>query len=254
MSAILDRRPTAPDADLSVLLAARPDDRARAAEFVAGGQIVGASFASVFGLVGDGMQASLGYDLAAIKGRPQLGRPLSVSLPATRLSELIDLAHVRPSLRSWAVDGAGLAWQLSSRSYLRVPVRASVASWIAPHLLSYVDGVPYLQSLDPNGMPGIGEFMGALWSAGVEFPAMTSMNVSGTPEITEFAPAVRFAHAAGLPALLLGPSQPRHRGSLSILTLGPSGLSLSRAGTFGVAALQRSITVPIDVSTGAALG
>jgi hypothetical protein len=238
----------------SILLASRPEDRAYAAEFVAAGQIIGGSFGSVYGLIGDGQRPSLGYDIATIKGRAQLGRPLAVCLPAARLSELIDLAQVRPSLRAWALDGPGLASSLSSRCYLRVPVRESVARRLAPHLLSSVDGVPYLQSLDPRGMAEIGEFMVGLWSAGVEFPAITSMNLSGTPEIVEYGPAMRFATAARLPALLLGPTRPRHRGSLSILTLGPSGLSLARAGTYSAAALQPTIAAPISVTVERPLG
>jgi hypothetical protein len=145
--------------DLTVLLAARTADRARVAELVRGGHVVGTSFASVYGLVGDGARPAFGYEIAQIKGRAQLGHTLSVCLPATRLSELIDLAHVHPSYRAWALDGGSLAWTVSSRCYLRVPIRASVARELPPHLLSYVDGVPYLQSLDPNGMPGIREFM-----------------------------------------------------------------------------------------------
>jgi hypothetical protein len=238
--------PVAQTTDLTVLLAARAADRARVADLVRTGQLVGTSFASVYGLVGDGARASLGYEVAQIKGRAQLGQPLSVCLPATRLSELIDLAHVHPSYRAWALDGGSLAWTVSSRCYLRVPVRASVARELPPHLLSYVRGVPYLQSLDPNGMPGIREFMGELWTSGVEYPAVTSMNLSGAPEIVEFPDALRFARAAGLPALLLGPSYPRSKGSLSILTLDPSGLAMSRMGTFWREALQRSITVPIQ--------
>jgi hypothetical protein len=237
--------PTAETADLTVLLAARAGDRARVAELVRRGHLVGTSFASVYGLVGDGARPALGYEIAQVKGRAQLGQPLSVCLPATRLSELIDLAHVHPSYRAWAVDGAALAWTVSSRCYLRVPIRASVARELPPHLLSYLDGVPYLQSLDPNGMPGIREFMGELWTNGVEYPALTSMNLSGTPEIVDFPDALRFARTAGLPALLLGPSYPRSKGSLSILTLDPSGLAMSRIGTFSSEALQRSITVPI---------
>jgi hypothetical protein len=247
MTATLDRPDTTETeaARLSVLVATRPADRDRTAAFIRSGRIVGASFASVYGLVGDGLRPSLGYEIALIKGRAQLGRKLSVCLPSNRLSEMIDLAHVHPSLRTWALDGDALAWTVSSRCYLRVPVRESIAAALPPHLISYRDGVPYLQSLDPNGMPGVNEFMTTLWQTGVPFPAVTSMNLSGDGEIVEFAAAVRFAEAAGLPALMLGPNQPRSTGSRSILELGPSGLLWARPGTFSLEALQRQITAPI---------
>jgi tRNA A37 threonylcarbamoyladenosine synthetase subunit TsaC/SUA5/YrdC len=245
MTATLEQAPVTADDYLTVTLADRPTDRDRAAALVAAGRIVGVSFASVYGLVGDGLHPALGYDIATIKGRAQLGRPLSVCLPSSRLVEMIDLAHVHPSLRAWALDADGLSWALASRCYLRVPIRLSLARRLPPHLLSYADGVPYLQSLDPEGMPGIEEFMAALYRGGVEFPALTSMNLSGRPEITEFPAALRFARAAGLPMLLLGRNHPRGKGSLSILELGPSGLSMARNGTVSLAALQRSINAPI---------
>lgn len=234
------------DEYLTVGLAERASDRGRAAELVSAGRIVGASFASVYGLVGDGRRPSLGYEVAVLKGRAQLGRALSVCLPSARLSEMIDLAQVHPTLRDWAVDGRARSWTVASRCYLRVPIRASVARQLPPHLLSTVNGVAYLQSLDPNGMPGIDEFMATLWRRGIDYPAVTSMNRSGSPEIVDFPAALQFAQAAKLPTLLLGPNHPRSSGSLSILTLGPSGLSMVREGTFSVAALQRTITVPIQ--------
>jgi hypothetical protein len=228
-----------------VLLAVRPSDRAVAADLVRSGAIIGASFASVFGLVGDGMRPALGYDMATIKGRAQLGHPLAVSVPSTRLSQLIDLAQVHPALRRWALDGPGLSSTVAARCYLRVPIRESVARTLPPHLLSHVDGVPYLQSVDPNGMSGISEFMTMLWQSGVEFPAVTSMNQIGRPGLIDFDPALRFATDAGLAAVLLGPGHRHSRGPLSILALGPCGLSVARVGTFSADELQRTIGVPI---------
>jgi hypothetical protein len=220
MTAILNRQPAAPLHD--------PDD---AVAQIMIGRVVGASFGSVYGLVGNGLVPTLADDLAAIKGRARTGRPLSVCLPAARLARLIDPAQLHGSIRDWALDERGLARAFASQCFLRVPVRAVVAASLPAQLISYLDGVPYLQSLDPSGIPGAGAFIGALWDAGVTVPAVTSMNATGADEIVESAAAVRFASAAGLPSLLTGPMDTR-RGPLTIVEVGPAGISVAREGTF----------------------
>jgi tRNA A37 threonylcarbamoyladenosine synthetase subunit TsaC/SUA5/YrdC len=216
-------------------------DRGRATELVATGDVIGASFGSVYGLVADGMRPDLAAVMDAIKGQRRQGRPLSVCLPAALLSQLIDPVELHPSIRSWALDGEGLARTLSSLALLRVPIREVIARELPAHLLSYVDGVPYLQSLDPTGMPGLRDFMDRLWTRGIMFPAITSMNASGQPEIVEFAEAALFSRAVGLPALVDAPQSPRAKGSLTILELGPDGVRAVRHGTVPVAVLQRVV-------------
>jgi hypothetical protein len=220
MTAILNRQPAAPLHD--------PDD---AVAQIMIGRVVGASFGSMYGLVGNGLIPTLGDDIAAIKGRARRGRPLSVCLPSARLARLIDPAQLHGSIRDWALDERGLARAFASQCLLRVPVRPAVAASLPAQLISYLDDVPYLQNLDPSGIPVAGAFIGALWSAGVMVPALTSMNGTGAAAIIDSAAAVRFAGAAGLPSLLTGPMD-GHRGSLTIVEVGPAGISVAREGTF----------------------
>lgn len=190
MTAILNHQPAAPLPD--------PDD---AVVQIMIGRVVGASFGSMYGLIGNGLIPTLADDIAALKGRAGTGRPLSVCLPSARLARLIDPAQLHGSIRDWALDERGLARAFASQCLLRVPVRPLVAASLPAQLIGYLDGVPYLQSLDPSGLPGAGTFVRSLWSAGVTVPAITSMNVTGEPVIVEPAAAVRFASAAGLPSL-----------------------------------------------------
>jgi hypothetical protein len=201
------------------------------------GNVVGAAFATSYGLVANGLLPALDEQLTAIKGPARLGRPLSVCLPSARLAALIDPARIHLSVRDWVLDQQGLARAFGSQCLLRVPVRRRVAASLPAHLISYTDGVPYLQSLDPSSIPGGGAFVRALWDCGVMVPALTSMNYTGATEIVEPDAALRFAQAAGLPSLLRAPLDGR-TGTMTVVEAGPSGVFTAREGTFPAAVVR----------------
>jgi hypothetical protein len=214
---------------------------------IAKGEVVGASFATVYGIIGDGHSSDLGAKVAAIKGQQRLGRPLSVCLPESRFSRLLDPGQIHPAVRGMALDGHALSRTLSSLAFVRAPIRASVAQDLPTHLVSVMDGVPYLQSLDPGGLPGARKLMSLLWREGVQFPAISSMNSSGDPEIVEYSEALRFSSEHGLAALLRPRTQIQQaKGSFSILEIGPHGLRAARHGVIPIPVLQRLIEPRID--------
>jgi hypothetical protein len=214
---------------------------------VANGEVVGASFGTVYGLVGDGHSLGLGTKVAAIKGHQRLGRPLSVCLPESRFSRLLDPAQIHPAVRGMALDGHALSQTLSSLAFVRAPIRTSVAQDLPAHLVSINDGVPYRQSLDPGGLPGARNLMRLLWRRGVHFPAISSMNASGEPEIVNYSRALTFCNDYGLAALLRPKSQIQQaQGSFSILEVGPHGLRAARHGVIPVPVLQRLVEPLID--------
>ena len=223
-------------------------DRERAAAQVTNGAVIGASFATVYGLIGDGHSAVLGEQVAQIKGQTRMGKPLSVCLPARRFSQLLDPAQIHPEVRGLALDGHALSRTLSSLAFVRAPIRASVAQDLPEDLVSYVEGTPHLQSLDPGGLPGVRSLMSHLWRRGISYPAITSMNRSGEPEIVTHAEAVEFATTHHLGALFAPPrrSVQRARGSFTILEIGPFGLRAARHGVLPVEVLQRLVVPRID--------
>ena len=201
------------------------------------GNVVGAAFATSYGLIANGLLPSLDEQFTAIKGVARRGRPIAVCLPSTRLAALIDPARIHPSVRDWALDEQGLARAFGSQCLLRVPVRARVAASLPSHLISYTDGVPYLCSLDPTGIPGGGDFVTALWESGVKVAALTSMNPTGAPEIVSAEAALRFARSAGLPSLLHAQLDGR-TGAMTVVEAGPSGVFVAREGTFPAAVVR----------------
>jgi hypothetical protein len=214
---------------------------------VANGEVVGASFGTVYGIIGDGHSPDLGTRVAAIKGQQRLGRPLSVCLPESRFSQLLDPSHIHPAVRGMALNGHALSRTLSSLAFVRAPIRTSVAQDLPAHLVSINDGVPYLQSLDPGGLPGAHNLMRLLWRQGIHFPAISSMNASGEPEIVDYSKALAFSSEHGLAALLRPKSQIQQaQGSFSILEIGPHGLRAARHGIISISVLQRLVEPPID--------
>jgi hypothetical protein len=139
------------------------------------GRAVAVSFGSSFGLVANGMLPDLGDDVTGAQVRSGADELLPVALPSARLAELIDPDQIHPSVRSWILDGHGLARAFGSQCFFRVPIRRSVAATLPAHLVAYRDGVPYLQSIDPSGLRGGGEFVTALWRAGVAVPAVVGL-------------------------------------------------------------------------------
>jgi hypothetical protein len=188
-STLIARHPSVPFADV--------DD---AVAQVIIGRIVSVSFGPHSAFVGNAMLPGLIDDIAAIEGRPGEW-PLPVALPSARRAELIDPEQIHPSVRSWILDGHGLARAFGSQCSFRVPIRASDAAALPAHLVAYRAGVPYLQSIDPSGLPGGGEFVTALWRAGVALPA-----VAGLDDVTvvEVGPAgLRVAHEGAFPAAVV---------------------------------------------------
>jgi hypothetical protein len=217
-------------------------DRDRAADQLTGGSVIGASFGSVYGLIGDGHSTTLGEKVAQIKGQQRIGRPLSVCLPARRFSQLLDPAQIHPKVRGLALDGHALSRTLSSLAFVRAPIRASAARDLPNDLVSYVEGIPHLQSLDPGGLPGVRSLMSHLWRQGISYPAITSMNRSGEPEIVTYAEALEFATTHQLGAFFApGRGVQRARGSLTILEIGPFGLRAARHGVIPIDVLQRLV-------------
>ena len=222
-------------------------DRDQAVNQITEGAVIGASFGTVYGLIGDGHATALGDKVALIKGQKRMGKPLSVCLPARQFSQLLDPAQIHPEVRGLALDGHALSRTLSSLAFVRAPIRAAAAEDLPEDLVSYVGGIPHLQSLDPGGLPGVRSLMSHLWRRGISYPAITSMKRSGEPEIVTYAEALAFATTHQLGAFFVpGRGVQRARGSFTILEIGPFGLRAARHGVIPTEVLQRLVVPRID--------
>lgn len=219
---------------------------AEAVDVIRAGGVVGTHFGTVFGLLVDGSHAGVADEIMAIKGAARGHKPLAVATRPGRLVELIDVASLPPDVRrltgeEWFAD------RLAGMVAVRAPAAPGIA--IPEHLVSEVDGRRWVQVFDPLRMPGASDLITAMWAAGADWVAGTSMNESGQVEIVDLEEAVDFAERHGLPLLFQPDAMHEASGSLPILELDPDGgLRLDRQGIIAHADLEAATHESIDAS------
>ncbi|MGW4928362.1 hypothetical protein ACWEOH_04340 [Agromyces sp. NPDC004153] len=219
---------------------------AEGVDAIRAGGVVGTHFGTVFGLLVDGSHAGVADEIMAIKGAARGHKPLAVGTRPGRALELIDVASVPPDVRRLAEE-PWFADRLAGMVAVRAPASPQIG--IPEHLVSEVDGRRWVQVFDPLRMPGASELIAAMWSAGVDWVAGTSMNESGQPEIVDLEDAVDFAERHSLPILFQPEVLHEASGSLPILELHPDeGLRLDRHGIIAHADLETAIGESIDAS------
>ena len=218
---------------------------AEAVDVIRAGGVVGTHFGTVFGLLVDGSHAGVADEIMAIKGAARGHKPLAVATRPGRFVELIDVASLPPEVRRltdqpWFVD------RLAGMVAVRAPAAPGIA--IPEHLVSEVDGRRWVQVFDPLRMPGASDLISAMWAAGVDWVAGTSMNESGQVEIVDLEEAVDFAERHELALLFQPAAMHEASGSLPILQLDPDGLRLDRQGIIAHHDLETAIGESIDAT------
>jgi tRNA A37 threonylcarbamoyladenosine synthetase subunit TsaC/SUA5/YrdC len=210
------------------------------------GRVVGTHFGTVFGLLVDGSHAGVADEIMAIKGAARGHKPLAVATQPGRFVELVDVAALPSDVRRLA-EQPWFADRLAAMVAVRAPAAPEVA--IPEHLVSEVDGRRWVQVFDPLRMPGASDLIAAMWAAGLEWVAGTSMNESGQPEIVDLEEAVDFGERHGLPLLFQPMAMHVASGSLPIIELHPDeGLRLDRQGIIAHPDLETAIGESIDAS------
>jgi tRNA A37 threonylcarbamoyladenosine synthetase subunit TsaC/SUA5/YrdC len=217
----------------------------RAVEIIRSGDVVGAHFGTVFGLIVDGAHEGVAERIMAIKGAARGFKPLGICVGARELIDLIDVSSLAPEVQS-LVSSPWFAAELACMIAVRAP--AHPVNQVPEHLISRHGDEQWVQVFDPRRMPGTFGFIEALWNAGVHWVAATSMNEAGQTEIIDLEDAADFADRHGLPLLFESPAQHSASGSLPILELGRGGLKLDRQGIIAHSHLERAAGLPIDAS------
>jgi len=218
---------------------------AEGVDVIRAGGVVGTHFGTVFGLLVDGSHAGVADEIMAIKGAARGHKPLAVGTRRGRLVELIDVDSLPPDARR-LIEAPWFADRLAGMVAVRAPAAPGIG--IPEHLVSEVDGRRWVQVFDPLRMPGASDLIAAMWAAGVDWVAGTSMNESGRPEIVDLEEAVDFGERHTLPLLFQPAAMHEASGSLPILELNPDGLRLDRHGIIALADLERAVGEPIDAT------
>jgi hypothetical protein len=169
-----------------------------------------------------------------IKGEARQGRPFGSTLATRTLVGMIDGERIAEPVRSLLLDPAEVIDRLASLCLLRVPIRAEAAAGLPECLVSRdASGTSWFQNWPPEGGEPYAGLLQALAAAGIDLPAVTSMNVSGQPELADREGGLAFSGAHGLPVFLARPEgEPAVRGSFPILAFGRDGIALVREGHF----------------------
>ena len=227
-----------------------PQAREHAADLVLQGEAIGTYNRGVCAIWGDGESPHFPTRVAQIKGEKRGERPLAASLRTSTFVEMIDPTKISPDLHDLFLKADELAKRTSSLCFIRAPITEAAAAKIPAAMLSRsADGTPLLQNWDPEGHEPTLLLLEELYKKGIVYPAVTSMNVSGTPELVTEEEGIAFSKKTKIPLFLTDPRDPKKvQGSYTILGIHQDGIELVRDGNIPAKLIQRLLGVPIDTS------
>lgn len=184
-----------------------------------------------------------------IKGEKRTGRPIALTLSFEEFVPMIDMSRIPKDLKQ-KLDPETLKHSLGSLCFLRVPLDPKHHHNVPEHAKSYrEDGVCLVQNWDSYGHTPTELFLEETRKLGVTHPGVTSMNISGQPEIVDQKEGERFCQQYGIPLFLKDPdAHPDHVGSYTILSIDRYGIRLERDGNIPGRFFEKLLQSPIDVS------
>jgi tRNA A37 threonylcarbamoyladenosine synthetase subunit TsaC/SUA5/YrdC len=198
------------------------------------GRVIGTYVRGVCGLWADGRSEEALDTIYAIKGEERADRPLSTTLMSPLFVEMVNGARIPAPLKGLFFDADELATHLGSMCFIRAPIRSQTASPLPSRLVSQSgEGTYWLQNWLPEGCEPTRRLMEALHASDLDVPAVTSMNVSGEPEIVDPEEGLAFSRDHDVPLFLADLDSPeRVKGSFPIVQVDEEGMRLLRAGHF----------------------
>ena len=224
-----------------------------AARLVKAGYPVGAFVRSTCAIWVDAENPQGVASIWRIKGTKRAGKPLSLTLDANALVELIDLDRIRPDLRPIFGDAGELAARLAMLCFVRIPIPGRAARRLPEVVVSETaGGIKWVQNCVPGKRRSDFPLVDQMLEEGIRLPSPTSMNVSGRPEIVDQREGLAFCSAHGIPLFLADPdAAPLAQGSYPIICAGPVGVQLVREGHFPGYLFRYLLGTDVDCSRSA---
>ena len=209
-----------------------PLARREAVELVKKGEPVGIYNRGVCAIWGDGNSSKFYEKVTQIKGEGRAKKPLATTLKTRDFVSLIDSDEVPEILHSVLLNAGRLAGRVGSLCFLRMPIKREIAEKFPDYIVSKnEDGKYEMQNWDAAGHTQTNAFVKLLLKNGISLPAVTSMNISGSPEIVDQKEGIDFARKTGIKLFLIDEKDPGlAKGSFTILGIGKSGLKIIRDG------------------------
>jgi hypothetical protein len=169
--------------------------------------------------------------IQSIKGEKRGEKPLAATLSTERLVKMIDVTMVHSSLIDILTNHEELSVRTGSLCFLRVPITKEAALSLPKSMISFSDeGTPILQNWDPFGHQPVHDLYSKLIKSGIKYPAITSMNISGTPEMVDQKEGEKFSKEKGIPVFLHHPDYEGVLGGYTILGFDLDGVRIVREG------------------------
>lgn len=206
-------------------------DRDKAARMVAEGEIVGIFNRGVCALWFDGGNNRAVKRIWKIKGEGRKGKPVALTLDLEEFIPMIDTAFLPDDVKTLIVSPEFKS-RVGSLCFIRAPISTFHQKSIPNHAKSIdADGICTIQNWDPHGATNTELFLNEVKKKGVKHPAVTSMNITGQPEIVDQKEGLKFCKKYGIRIFLEDPqAHPKHVGSYTIFTLDRGGIRLERDG------------------------
>lgn len=212
----------------------QPYDRHHAVRLIRHGRPVGTFVRGVCVIWVDAGNRDAVETIQRIKGEKRRGQPMATTLELETIVKLMDAENIPPGLKGVLLNPRELEARLGTLCLLRFPVRREAAAHLPSAIVSRTDDWLYwVQSWIPGGEGAPNHLTQELRAQGVHFPGVTSMNISGEPEIVEEAEAQAFCAAHAIPLFLRDPiARKIVQGSFPILQVDGKGVRLVREGHF----------------------
>lgn len=208
------------------------NDRKSAADFIANGEVIGVFNRGVNALWINGEDLKSVSKINRIKGEKRIGRPIALTVGFEKLIKMIDLKNLSKDVHEFLNLSEDLKKELGSLCFLRLPVKKKFAGEL-PVAALHTDknSTIWLQNWDPHGHNSSESLVFAAQQKGVKYPAVTSMNISGKPEIVDQDEAEKFCRENSIGLYLRDPNaHPGLVGSYTIITFSKKGVELTRDG------------------------
>lgn len=224
--------------------------RQQAATYALQGDAIGTYNRGVCAIWGDGANTAYTERVAHIKGELRGERPLAASLRTHDFVQMLDPQKIPEDLHALFLKADELASRTSSLCFIRGPITEAAAAEVPASMISRLsDGTPVLQNWDPEGHEPTLLLLEEMYKVGIRFPAVTSMNPSGTPEYVTEEDGIRFSREQSIPLFLTDPKDPRKViGSYTILGVHQRGIEVVRDGNIPARLIQQLLGVPLDFS------
>lgn len=206
------------------------EDVYQAAELIAEGAPLAVDNAFVYGVWGNGGSSEFVQAVEAAKGR-EPGRTFGLSLRAEDFLTIVNHDNIHRDAWPLLEDAEVFVGRLGAMAFVRAPALPQVLEHqgVPESVISHREATPIVQNWAPDGKSNTEVLLQHAEGLGVVFPAVTSLNASGQPEITTEAEAIIFARKTHLPILTDNSAdKTTFQGSFPIIELTQNGIALVR--------------------------